>query len=205
MKVVELDPEQVKSLVLAPTSVRAPGPAHVSNIIRDISNTVLKPGQREKYDDLSPAERQRMGNFTSVGWAWEQVIRRGMLDAGAGPRGYINDDERFQCPRPLHLDGIHGTPDWLDIVAWENVEFKATWRSSTRPLDPDFWEWTTQFKAYCKLLACTSTRLLVFYVNGDYRESGPQYKDIRIVFSQLEIEDNWEMLKLHAQAKGWIK
>src|SRR2546430_12092594 len=121
MKVVDLDPEQVKSLVLAPTSVRAPGPAHVSNIIRDISNTVLKPGQREKYDDLSPAEKQRMGNYTAMGWAWEQVIRRGMLDAGLTP----GDDQRFQCPGPLHLHGIHGTPDWLDTTAWENVAFKA--------------------------------------------------------------------------------
>lgn len=201
MKVVDLDPEQVKSLVLTPHSVRAPGPAHVSNIIRDISNTVLKPGQREKYDDLSPAEKQRMGNYTAMGWAWEQIIRRGMLEAGLVP----GNGERFQCPGPLYLHGIHGTPDWLDTEAWENVEFKATWRSSTRPLDPDFWEWLCQFKAYCKMLTCTSTRLLVYYVNGDYRESGPQYRDIRIVFSPLEIEDNWSMLVNHSRSKGWIK
>lgn len=189
----------VGGIDLTPPSIRSSG-VHVSEVIRDISNTVLKPGQREKYDMLSPSERQRLGNYASVGWAWEQIIRRGMLDAGLGA-----DQHQFISPGECSLDNIYGTPDWFDVTAWQNVEFKATWRSSARPIESDYWEWLCQFKAYCKLLACTSTRLLVFYVNGDYRESGPEYRDITLLFTELEIEDNWEMIVNHAKAKGWVK
>lgn len=198
MRITELSTD---GLNLTPKADGRAVGAHVSDIIRDISNTVLKPGQREKYDDLSPDEQRRLGNYASVGWAWEHIIRRGMLDAGVNPG---TDSQRFQCPGQLTLNGIHGSPDWLDTTVWENVEFKATWRSSNRPLDPDFWEWLTQFKAYCKMLGCTSTRLLVFYVNGDYRDSGPQFKDIRLNFTKMEIEDNWSMLLNHARAKGMV-
>lgn len=192
MRITRLD---AGGLDLTPkTGNRSPG-IHVSDVIRDISNTVIKVGQREKYDDLSPAEKQRLGNYAAGGWAWEQIIRRGLLDAGlrAG-----DDPERFQRPGECKLDNLYGTPDWFDTRDWENVEFKATWRSSTRPLDPDFWEWTAQFKAYCKFMACQSTLCHVFWVNGDYRESGPQYEPIRFEFSKLEIDDNWSMIVNHA-------
>jgi hypothetical protein len=201
MRIVELDQANEERLVIAPDTGRSPGPAHVSNIIRDIENTVLKPGQRRKYDDLSPEEKRRMGAYVSVGWAWEEAIRGALLASGAGPLS----SERFISPGECVLDGIYGTPDWLDVDDYCVEEFKATWRSSRRPLDPDFWHWLVQIKAYCKMLGCTWARLRVFYVNGDYRDSGPQIKHFRLEWSKLEIDQNWEMLKNHAKSKGWVK
>jgi hypothetical protein len=180
------------------SGIRSPG-THVSDVIRDISNTILKPGQREKYDTLSPAEKVRMGNYTAMGWAWEQMVHDALIKAGLTP----GPPARFVRAEEIALDGLHGNPDWLDMEQWQDVELKATWRSSARPLE-DFWEWLTQFKAYCKMLGCTSTRLLVFYVNGDYKKSGPEYRDLTVSFGKQEIEDNWEMLKNHAKAKGWV-
>lgn len=201
MKVVELDPENLESLAVRQGGYRSPGPAHVSNVIRSIENAVLKPGQRRPYDELTKDEKRRMGNYTSGGWAWEEIIREGIVRAGGGPLY----GDRFISPGELTLDGIHGTPDWLDAADWCLEEFKCTWRSSSRPLDPDFWHWLVQIKAYCKMLTCQWARLRVFYVNGDYRESGPQYRPYRLEFTKLEIDDNWKMLTGHARSKGWIK
>lgn len=208
MQIVELASEDVGQLILNPrsggasNSVRSPSLAHVSNIIRDIENTCLKPGQRKPYDQLSDAEKKRMGNYTSVGWAWEEVIRAAILASGYGPYA---DTERFVTPGELSLDGIFGTPDWIDTHDYCVEEFKATYRSSRRPLDPDFWHWLVQIKSYCHLIQCTWARLRIFYVNGNYRESGPQYKCFRLSFSELELQENWGMLRGHAKSKGWIR
>jgi hypothetical protein len=206
MQIVELASEDVGELILRPRAVsnipRSPSQAHVSNIIRDIENAVLKPGQRKPYDQLSKEEKRRMGAYTSVGWAWEEVIRAAILASGFGPYA---DTERYITPGELHLDGIYGTPDWIDTVDYCVEEFKATYRSSRRPLDPDFWHWLVQIKAYCRLLQTTWARLRVFYVNGNYRDSGPQYKAYRLSFTALEIDDNWRMLSGHAKSKGWTK
>src|SRR5258706_14678936 len=104
-----------------PSASRTISPAHVSNIIRDIENTVFKVGKRRPYDELSPSEKQRLGNYASVGWAWEEIIRRGILDAGWTP----GDPERYAHPGELSLGGIYGSPDWIDTVDYAVVEFKA--------------------------------------------------------------------------------
>jgi len=203
VKVIELLSDDVEQLVLnqLPTAPRTVSPAHVSNIIRDIENAVLKPGQRRPYDELSKSERQRLGTYASVGWAWEDAIRDALVSSGLHPLS----SDRYQPVGQLSLDGIYGSPDGFDTVDCCVEEFKATWRSSNRPLDPDFWHWLVQIKAYCKMLTVNWARLRVFYVNGNYRESGPQIKQFRLEWSQLEIDDNWKMLRGHAKAKGWIR
>jgi hypothetical protein len=186
------------ALNLTPHSQRSPG-CHISDVIRDLENTVTKPGERRKYDQLSLAEKTRMGNYTSVGWAWESIIKRGLLDAGFCP---------IDCavtPGELVLDGLAGTPDWLILDPYKVVEFKATWRSSARSLDADFWAWLVQIRAYCKMLQARQAELYVLYVNGDYRDSGPQYKGYELAFSELELEENWAMLTNHARERKWIK
>lgn len=205
MKLIELPTVELEAAILnlpitAGGGSRTPSPAHVSNIIRDIENAVTKPGKRRPYDELSDAERKRLGNYASVGWAWEEALRRSLLAMGIG----ISYSEHIERVGELHLDDIYGTPDGINLVDWTVEEFKATWRSSRRPLDPDFWHWLVQIKSYCTLLRATQARLRIFYVNGDYRESGPQYKCYRLEFTELELEDNWDMLKNHAKSKGWI-
>lgn len=193
MRVAEL---QTPELDLSPKdTVRSPG-LHVSGIIRDLENT-LTPGLRRPYDDLSPAERARMGNYTAMGWAFEVMVRQALVQAGVGKlmqeAGYITVGEMEQ-------EGVFATPDWMDAVNWRIVEFKATWRSSRRPLEPDFWHWMVQIKAYCHMVQCTEADLYAFFVCGDYRDSGPQFKGWRLSFTNLEIAENWQMLMLHKRA-----
>jgi len=204
VRIVELDPKPLEELILIPyqvrtTTSRTSGPSHVSDIIRDIENTVTKRGQRRKYDDLSPDEQRRMGTYMKLGWAWEEVIR----DALMRTEGRL-ETARFISPKEMEVDGIYGTIDWFDTQDWAVEEFKATWRSSNRPLDPDFWHWLVQIKAYCHMVEATFARLEVFFVNGDYQESGPQIKRFELYFTEREIADNWAMLKNHAKHQGWI-
>lgn len=194
MRVIELE----SGKILGPSGPEGPGSidarrspgAHVSELIRQISNAVIYPGKRQPFETLSPAEKARMGTYVTMGWAWEAMVR----DALIKPIYGTSLEERFVSPGELTLGGIAGTPDWVDTQDGVLEEFKATWRTSRRPLDPDYWSWLVQIKAYCKMLQTREARLRVFYVNGDYRESGPQVKYYHIIFGKQEIQDNWDML-----------
>jgi hypothetical protein len=182
-----------------PKSERSSG-VHVSEIIRSIENDVTKPGQRRKFEDLTMDEKRRMGAYVSGGFAWEEILRRAIVEM------YIDSATRFISPGELECDGIFGTPDWLDTDDWVIEEFKCTWRSSrrTRNIEQDFWAWFVQIKAYCHMVQTTTARLRVFFVNGDYRNSGPQFKQWQIEFTPEELVMNWQMLHQHAQDKGWL-
>lgn len=177
--------------------VRSPG-LHVSQIIRDLMNKVVKPGQRQHDSELSPAELQRMGTYRSLGFAWERALERSLIDAfsqGAVIR-----------PGEVMLDGVAGSPDLIDMRNFTLEEWKCTWKSSRRidNLEDEFWEWTVQIKAYLKMLGFTQCCLRVFFVNGNYRDSGPQVMCRLLIFTQAEIDENWNMLINHARRQKWL-
>lgn len=191
LKLIELASEiDVEAVARAnsPSGPRTAG-THVSSLIRHLENTVMKPGQRKPYEELSREERRRMGNYTSMGWAFEDIVRRSLRNALAGMYGDV-----YMNPGEIEQDGIIGTPDDLNLEFMAVEELKATWRSSRRNLETDFWSWMVQMKAYCFMLRLREARLRTFFVNGNYRESGPQFKQWHIEFTDKELEDNWKML-----------
>lgn len=200
MKLTEQD---TRGIVLTPRALpkRSPG-VHVSDIIRDLENTVTKPGERKDFKDLSPDEKRRMGNYVAVGWAWEEIFKRQMLAMDAS---VWRDAARYQHKFELVKDAIIATPDYVDTKEDVLIEFKATWRSSGRDIQSDFWSWWVQIKAYCHMLGLDHARLIVFFVCGDYRESGPQIKMWDAKFTSVELEENWIMLHQHAKRRGWLK
>jgi hypothetical protein len=57
--------------------------------------------------------------------------------------------------------------------------------------------WLSQTKSYCALVPgvkCLRAYLHVFYVMGNYRGSGPEYRRYRLDFTQAEIDANWRLL-----------
>jgi hypothetical protein len=171
---------------------------HVSHVIRDIDNKVINVGKRGPA--VTPAELARMGPYVLGGFAWEEIIRDALV------RMYpASNPDRFQPAGELKLDGLIGSPDWLDMEEWVLEEFKSTWKSSRGGVTPDrFWSWFVQIQAYCKMLKVLRANLRVFFVNGDYRSSGPQVKMYRLEFEQAELDQNWEMLVKHAKEMGWL-
>lgn len=195
MRIVELQPEIDPGQIAREQSglVRSPG-IHVSDVIRHIENTVTKKGKRPPTSELSRDEIRRMGNYTSVGWAWEAVLRTSLTKVWY--EDYIVPVGEIEC------DGLTGTPDGLNTEEVCVEEFKATWRSSrrSRDLEGEFWSWMVQIKAYCHMLALLEARLRVFFVNGNYRSSGPEIKVWALSFTREELKQNWKMLLVGAES-----
>ena len=156
---------------------------HVSDVIHYVQDKIA-PIKENDWDLPIAAE---------VGFLWEDVFSTAFA-------------ERYVTIRPgeVEKDGMVGSPDGVNFETNESItylvdeEYKLTWRSS-RKTPPDIWYWMTQFKAYCYLLGTTTTIVKVLYVMGDYRGSGPTFNEWRGTFSEYEIYDNWQMLKLNKE------
>lgn len=174
---------------------------HQGEVIRDIENAVLKPGERRPYDQLTSAEKQRMGNYVEMGFIWEVVVesvwKRRMFSRRKA-EGVIRQPE-------LLVDGLYRTLDGIIIPAYSLDEYKATWKSSNHPIDgPSFWAWHQQMMGNLHAISVTfgvkarQADLYVFYVNGDYRESGPQTKHFVFTFADRELAESVSMINRHA-------
>lgn len=113
---------------------------------------------------------------------------------------------RFERPGEFSMDGIAGSPDLIDKSLWRLLETKATWRSSAKleRIEKYFWKWLVQVKSYCNMIGTDEAQILAFFINGNYRGSGPEIKVVDLGFTQRELDDNWRMLKQHAKRRGWL-
>lgn len=182
---------------------RSPG-CHAGGLIRDISNTVIKPGKRGDPHLLSGAERKRMGMYTEMGFIWELMVEHWLRPRMLGRRAHLGVIQQAE----IELDGVFMTPDALCIPDRCLEEYKATWMSDRRG-EPErffdkenFWEWGAQSKAYLKGYQqyfgfIDTVRIFVYWVNGNYRDSGPYCRMYTWKFTALEIQQNWDMLIRH--------
>lgn len=187
MRLVELssDPQLVERLARQQSPERSTG-LHVSSVLRWIDNHAIHKGQRKAFEDLSPAERVRMGGYTTGGWVWEDIVRESLVKVLHRDLYYVGE---------VSTNGIVGTPDGLYINDGEWIqESKATWRSSRRPLETDFRSWLWQIKSYCYMMDVPRAKLDAMFINGDYRDSGPQIKQWEMEFTKRELEENWTMV-----------
>lgn len=186
---------------LAPrdTPPRTPG-IHVSDVLRDMLVEIGRYERDATFNDVRG----------DLGFAWEDVLGQ-QLAARMQP-----DAQAESCLPMVELerDGIYGSPDGLLIAhlrreAWSVdpsvdgreiigmgelfvEETKATWMSSTHALDsPKLLPWVLQGKTYCCLVGCHALRIRAFFVNGDYRQSGPQVREWWVRFSQRELDEWW--------------
>ena len=56
----------------------------------------------------------------------------------------------------------------------------------------------------CYHLELAHARLLAFFINGNYRHTGPELLAWDIEFTKRELDENWRMLKNHAISKGML-
>lgn len=176
------------------TSPRTPG-LHVSAVIRDIANRITKKGERPAWDTQTDEERLKGSTYQALGFAWERVLERALSEQ------YEQEHDFLVRPGEQYLDGIYLSPDPFDLRDGVLEEWKCTWKSSNKFADIEkfFWEWTVQIKSYLKALGLTQCRLRVYFVNGDYKDSGPQVKCAMLTFTQREIDENWRMITNHAK------
>ena len=103
----------------------------------------------------------------------------------------------------LERDGIFLTPDGMDIADWVHEEWKATYKSMRH--DPhEYYRYWWQIKAACYVIGTNLARLRVWFIRGDYKNSGPQWKSWEVEFTDRELEENWMAIVSHAKKKGWL-
>lgn len=131
-----------------------------------------------------------------AGFAFERMMERGLK---AKFPHYLR-------PCEVSCEGIAFSPDGYDPDTNTLYELKCTWMSSAdAPLAKKFWHWLVQMKAYCYVLNCHHAVLVGFFVNGDYRNSGPQLRAWKLEFTARELAENFSMLTNYAKAKGILK
>jgi len=156
---------------------------HVTDIIRDLDQKFGK-----KYPD---DERWNLELAAELGFMFENYIESLLTDAVR--------------PGEIELDGIILSPDGILFERGKVIllEYKFTWKSA-RKTPEDVWKWMAQLKAYCKALGVVEARMYIMYVNGDWKTEMPQLPRYDITFTQLEIDENWQMLVNNAKSKGWL-
>jgi hypothetical protein len=112
-------------------------------------------------------------------------------------------------PGEWEKDGIKMSPDALWVYEDVLEEWKATYKSSLKPLEENT-TWLWQNKAYCHALGMKKARFRVLHLNGAYRRgtgrcaNGPCIKTWFVEYSEAELESNWSMVVQHARSKGWL-
>lgn len=172
---------------------------HLSDIYGDIA---ASSGIDNFTKDANSGPNLKM----EMGFIWERTLesefkKRAMQSVNRGP-------DVFR-PGEIVVEGIPMSPDGICMDPWRLMEYKCTWMSSNR--DPlDNWRWMTQIKGYLYGVTqffdrlTTECDLHVLYINGDYRNSGPEYWCYELRFSSTEIVENWKMIISHARRRGWV-
>lgn len=141
---------------------------------------------------------EELAFFGAGGFLWERVF--GVAHAESVATGDI------VRPGEWELDGITGSPDLIRCSDWTLLETKATWRGLRKwdHLEKNFWAWLCQIKGYAKMIGTNVAELHVFFVAGDWRPPVPCVRSIRMEFTDLELNENWQLVVRHAIARGWL-
>jgi hypothetical protein len=178
MRLTELEVDIADILISDEQSQPRSVGLHVSSIINYILTTTGLSDKRNDFDD------DDLNMFAIVGRLWEQMLAN-----------ILFKPPRYQRPGEIECDGIYGSPDAVDCDDACLMEFKVTWKSSSRPIESSaFIKYIAQVKAYCHMLGLSKVRLYVFFVCGNWKPPIPQFKAWEIEFSRAELKTNWDMI-----------
>ena len=175
---------------------RSPG-THQSDVIRDLENIIIKPGQRRPDTERTDEDMATLNRYRELGMMWEIILeaafKRRRVD-GLDPKRFLRQVE-------IEQDEIFKTIDAIHIPDWRVLEYKLTFRSMGRAsldrIESEFWSWFTQLKGNCYGHGTRLASLFVFWVNGTYHPPIPMTKRYDIIFEERELIDNWGMITQH--------
>ncbi len=103
----------------------------------------------------------------------------------------------------IKRDGIIMSPDYVDFgdgPECETVveEYKCTALSSSKS-PTENWKWMMQVKGYCKAVGATKCIFRVLHHMDIMWKPGECYKVWELVFTQAELDENWEAVLNHAK------
>jgi hypothetical protein len=195
-------PLDIRSTHATPNTQPRSSGIHLSGIIRKMALAANKLPPQYAAQSLT-----HLINETPVGIAGESgtIMRLGL---GFAWEYWIVPHVQSQMdfvhqPGEFIRDNIRTNPDGLGFNPTTNTpiihEFKATWKSASKPIEDEFM-WLCQIMGEAAVLApdygyCEEAYLHVAYINGDYKRdtptSGPKYRRYQITMNQDEIERVW--------------
>lgn len=157
---------------------------HLGHVIKSLETSVGLGYKGDGFNDMQLT--------AEVGLLWERALSK------------IMGEKYGIRPPQMQLDGIWMSPDGIgDDPAGEEPmvleEYKATWKSTKGMPEENFY-YMCQVKSYCHALGTPVAVMRIFYLMGDYKGSGPQYRVARYRFTQRELEDNWRMILQHKES-----
>ena len=175
---VEYNPDQMDAENIRFADRDRASGLHASQVIQSFSNTHLrsKSEQRISFLDMTSREKLEMYFHTEIGFIWEAMLSHYFRNRMISRR--VREVSELQVQMPLSLDGIHLTPDGVDVATdpWWLEEYKATKKSMIKwEQNPEkyFFDWLAQIKMYLKAIQSRHCRLFVYWVVGDWSRRGP--------------------------------
>lgn len=193
-----------KTGVLARHGSRSAG-THLSEILQHIGRDSGRLTEKIIFgrNTFAPLQENDLPACMAVGFAMEEllvrmhpwILRSGELVSDGiamSPDGVTFNSRRHLLSPDLPVTILH--------------EFKATWKSSKKPLEEHV-AYLQQTKAYCRALGTEYCILWIFHVNGDYSfgdsaEAGPRLKAWHIKYAPWELESNWQEVLAKRTEKG---
>lgn len=163
---------------------------HLGEVIKSLQNSSGLGYKGKGFNDMNLA--------AEVGLLWERALSKIMAEKYAMRPPQIISDGIWMSMDGINND-LHPGDDPEGEVPIVVEEYKATWQSTKRSPVDNFY-YMCQVKSYCRALGTDVALMRIFYIMGDYRGSGPQYRIARIKFDQLELENNWNMILRHRDA-----
>jgi len=175
----EIDDSRTESILKGSGVPRTRDKVHVTDIIRYIDKQI----GRNQY---APGNTFGAPGLTmEMGFLWEDLLSHVFAGRLGARVVEMEEDGIVMSPDGVGFDDVWGCP----VVE----EYKCTWKSSRN--DPtDNTSWMTQTQAYCYAFGITTVLFRILYVMGDYKGSGPLYRECRVRFTADEVLSNWEML-----------
>jgi len=180
-----VDDTKTTEVLLGSGVARSHDKPHLTDVLRYI--------KKQLGTDYKGGSWGAPGLTAEIGFLWEETLSRVFGSRFAARLGEVIVDGIALSPDGFNYDEILACP----VVE----EYKATWKSSKN--DPtDNWDWMVQTKAYCYALGVEATVFRILYMMGDYKGSGPLYRECRILYTDQELRDNWEMI-LNNRDAAW--
>ena len=185
---------------------RYPG-LHVSGVLGAIAERVgwLKTEAQEEGISSGGSDR----GSRAFSWIMAQGI---MFEEFYFSLPWVRDEGTVWQPGEVVKDGIAANPDgvtpWVEEAedaVLEETKFTSLKARDWAQLRIDKRVWDHQVRCYCYMSGLTHSRQTIGYYRGDYRGSGPIYRQYLVRWAEDELRQSWEMVQAnreYAKAEG---